>query len=101
MSASMGQSLTAVTSVAHRVRRSRRGAPPSGLLIGGLAAAALSLIPIVFLFLEVRGISLGEAQRLLWRPRVADLLVNTMGLLAAVSVLSAVVGVAAAWVVER
>ncbi|MDX6692098.1 MAG: iron(III) transport system permease protein [Solirubrobacteraceae bacterium] len=93
--------MTAVTAVAHRVRRSRRGAPAGGLLIGGLAAAALSLIPIVFLFLEVRGISLAEAQRLLWRPRVADLLVNTIGLLAAVSVLSAAAGVAAAWVVER
>lgn len=93
--------MTAITAVAHRVRRSRRGAPASGLLIGGLTAAALSLLPIVFLFLEVRGISLAEVQRLLLRPRVADLLVNTMGLIVAVTVLSASIGVAAAWVVER
>lgn len=63
--------------------------------------AVLSLIPIAFLLIEVRGISLDEVQRLLLRARVGELMVNTMGLIVAVTVLSAAVGVAAAWVVER
>jgi iron(III) transport system permease protein len=87
--------------VAGRRRRSRRRGAPSALLVGGLAAAVLSLIPIVFLILEARGVSLGQAQRLLVRPRVGGLLVNTIGLIVATTVLCSAIGVAAAWCVER
>jgi iron(III) transport system permease protein len=87
--------------VAGRLRRARRRGAPIGLLAGGLVAAALSLVPIVFLVLEARGVSLDEAQRLLARPRVAALLVNTIGLIFASTALCAAIGVAAAWCVER
>jgi len=56
-----------------RWRRARRGGVPSALVIGGLVAAALSLIPIV----------------------------NTLGLIVATTVLCSAIGVAAAWCVER
>ncbi|UTI63733.1 iron ABC transporter permease [Paraconexibacter antarcticus] len=81
--------------------RGRRTGAPGGLLLAGLGVAALSLLPIVFLVLEVRGVSLSEAHRLLFRPRIGRLLTNTLGLVAASTVLCAVVGVAAAWCVER
>lgn len=87
--------------VVGRWRRARRGRAPSGLLLGGLLAAGLSVLPIVFLVLEARGVSLGHAQRLLVRPRVGGLLVNTLGLIAATTVLCSAIGVAAAWCVER
>ncbi|MEA2191815.1 MAG: iron(III) transport system permease protein, partial [Solirubrobacteraceae bacterium] len=72
-----------------------------GLLAGGLVAAALSLIPIVFLLLEARGISLGKTESLLVRPRVGSLLVNTIGLILVTTALCAAIGIAAAWCVER
>lgn len=90
----------------HRWRSRRRDgvrdrAAPRGVLIGGLLVAALALVPIVFLLLEARHISLSEIGRLLGRPRVATLLANTMGLTVAATALCAVIGVAAAWCVER
>jgi iron(III) transport system permease protein len=87
--------------IVSRWRRSRRGGAPRGLVLGGAVAAALSLVPIVFLLLEAHAVSLGEVQRLLVRPRVGGLLVNTVGLIVASTALCAVVGVAAAWCVER
>lgn len=87
--------------VVRRWRRARRGRAPSGLLLAGLVAAALSVVPLVFVVLEARGVSLGDARRLLVRPRVGGLLVNTLGLIAATTVLCSAIGVATAWVVER
>lgn len=83
-----------------RITRRRPGGP-SGLLLLGLVTAALSLIPLVFLALEVRHISLHEVDRLLLRAHVGQLLGNTLGLVVAASALSAVIGIAAAWCVER
>lgn len=91
----------AATTIAGRWRRSRRGGPPSALLLAGLGTAALSLVPIVFLLLEVRGISLDEIDRLLLRAHVGGLLANTLGLVIAASALCAAIGVGAAWLVER
>src|SRR4051812_28608240 len=92
---------TALPALPRRRRRGRRAGAPRGLLIGGLVAAALSLVPIVFLALEARGVSASEAQRLLLRPRVGDLLANTVGLIVATTALCAVIGVGAAWCIER
>src|SRR4051794_9320018 len=82
-----------------RVRRSRR--TPLGLLLAGVLGAALAIVPIVFVALEARGVTASAAWHLLVRPRVGGLLANTLGLLAAATVTCSVVGVAAAWCVER
>jgi iron(III) transport system permease protein len=49
----------------------------------------------------VQQVGWSEAKRLLWRPRVGELLVNTVQLTVAVTVLCVVLGLAAAWLVER
>jgi iron(III) transport system permease protein len=89
----------ATVSLRRRVRRSRR--TPLGLLLAGFVGAALAIVPIVFVALEARGVSASAAWHLLVRPRVGGLLANTLGLLAAATVTCSVVGVGAAWCVER
>lgn len=81
--------------------RLRRSAPPRGLVLAAMGTAALALLPLVFVVIEARTISWGAAVDLLIRPRVASLLTNTLTLLAGVTVLCVVLGVAAAWCVER
>ena len=81
--------------------RLRRGSPPRGLVLAAVGTAALTLLPLVFVVIEARTISWGAAVDLLIRPRVASLLTNTLTLLVAVTVLCMVLGVAAAWCVER
>jgi iron(III) transport system permease protein len=83
------------------VPRLRRAAPPRGLVIAAIGTAALALLPLVFVVIEARTISWSAAVDLLVRPRVASLLRNTLTLLAAVGALCVVLGVAAAWCVER
>ncbi len=79
----------------------RRSRAPAGLLIAGTLGAALAIVPIVFVALEARGVSATAAWNLLVRPRVGGLLANTLGLVAAATVTCSVVGVGAAWCVER
>ena len=81
--------------------RLRRSAPPRGLVLAALGTAALALLPLVFVVVEARTISWAAAVDLLIRPRVASLLTNTLTLLAGVTVLCVLLGVAAAWCVER
>ncbi len=82
-------------------RRLRSRRTPGWLLLAGVAGAALAILPIVFVALEARGVNVHGAVKLLVRPRVGGLLANTLGLLVAATVTCAVVGVGAAWVVER
>ena len=65
-----------------------------------LVAGAL-LLPVVFLMSEAAQVGRAQIVRLLLRHVTAVLLVNTVELTAAVTVACAVIGVAAAWVVER
>jgi iron(III) transport system permease protein len=68
---------------------------------GAAIAAALVLLPLAFLVVQAQQSGWGEVQRLLLRHSVAVLLWNTLRLTAACTVLCAVIGVAAAWCVER
>jgi iron(III) transport system permease protein len=70
-------------------------------LAGALLAAGLALLPLAFILQQVQQVGWSEARRLLFRPRVGDLLVNTLQLTVTVTVLCMVVGLAAAWCVER
>jgi iron(III) transport system permease protein len=66
-----------------------------------MLAAALVLLPLTFLIVEAQKSGWDEVQRLLFRHSVAVLLWNTLRLALACTFLCAVLGVAAAWCVER
>jgi iron(III) transport system permease protein len=68
---------------------------------GGAIAAALVLVPLIFLLDEAQHSGWSEVQRLLLRHSVAVLLWNTVRLTLACTILCALLGVAAAWCVER
>jgi iron(III) transport system permease protein len=78
-----------------------RRRPPWALLIAsGLIAAAL-LLPIVFLVLQAAQAGWHDVFRLIFRRLTRVLLVNTIELAALVSAASAVLGTAAAFLLER
>ena len=68
---------------------------------GGLIAAGLVLLPLTFLVIEALQSGWGEVQRLIFRHSVAVLLWNTVRLTIACTFLCAVLGIGAAWCVER
>ena len=63
--------------------------------------SALALLPILFVVLQASHLGLDQAGSLLWRRRVSVLIVNTVQLTAVATILSIVIGVAAAWLVCR
>jgi iron(III) transport system permease protein len=71
------------------------------LALAALAVAVLAFLPVVFVVVEARTVSAHAAIDLLWRPRVGTLLSNTLELLAGVCVCAALIGVGAAWCIER
>jgi iron(III) transport system permease protein len=78
---------------------SRRRTP--FLAITSVAVAAMLLAPLVFLLLQARQAGWAEVSRLLFRRLTAELLGNTIELAAIVTVACAVIGVGAAFLVER
>ncbi len=70
-------------------------------VVGATIAATLVLLPLVFVLVQAQQSGWSEVQRLLLRHTVAVLLWNTVRLTFACTALCAVVGVAAAWCVER
>jgi iron(III) transport system permease protein len=72
-----------------------------GGLAGATIAAALAVLPLVFLLIQVRDVGLSTARSLVFRPLVGELLVNTLLLVVLVTSFSMVIGVGAAWLTER
>jgi iron(III) transport system permease protein len=82
----------------------RRGqARRNGLttLMGASAVALLASLPLAFLLLQVLGVPFRDLQHLLLRPRVGELLGNTLRLVGVVTGASVLIGAAAAWLTER
>lgn len=70
-------------------------------MVAAVLVGALSLVPVGYLLLAVGQAGLDRAARLLWRPRVGELLTNT-GLLVLTTIAAcAVLGVGGAWLLER
>ncbi|WP_240769796.1 ABC transporter permease, partial [Nocardioides sp.] len=63
--------------------------------------AALALVPLGYVLWTTMELGADEATGFLWRPRIGELLWNTVRLLVTATLASVVVGVAGAWVVER
>jgi iron(III) transport system permease protein len=90
-------------SIALRSRPATTAAPrpPAALLLAGTLVAALALVPLGFVVVYTISVGPSEAWQLLGRPRIAMLLSNTLKLVLGGVLLSLVVGIAAAWFVER
>lgn len=70
------------------------------MLVAGLVAF-LALVPLLYVAWYTWSLGPAATWELLARARVAELLRNTMGLLAGVMMLSTMLGVGCAWLVER
>ncbi|MFG2042984.1 ABC transporter permease [Dactylosporangium sp. NPDC048998] len=79
----------------------RAAAYPPLLLAVCVLVAGIAAIPLIFVIAYTISTGWDEAWRLLVRPRIGDLLVNTARLALGCMLLSAVLGTAAAWLVER
>ncbi|WP_428534729.1 ABC transporter permease [Rhodopila sp.] len=79
----------------------RRTRIPVGLLAAGLTVAALVLLPLSYTINEALQVDRQDAIDLVFRPLVGELLLNTLSLVLATTLLSALLATAAAWCVER
>jgi iron(III) transport system permease protein len=84
------------------VRRSTpAGVGPWPLRLAALVVALLCVLPVVIVIRKAFESGLGDAVDLLWRPRVGELLPNTVTLVVLTCLLTTILGVGAAWLVER
>lgn len=74
---------------------------PAAILVPALAVSAFSLVPLAFVAWVGVETGAGEVARLLLRPRIFELLANTLLLLALTIPLAAAIAVALAWLTER
>ncbi len=82
-------------------RGATRTRPPRGLLALGVLVSIGTLIPLGFVVVMTVAAGWDTVVRLVFRPRIGELLVNTVGLVLIAVPLCILVGVAAAWLVER
>jgi len=75
---------------------------PSFVLLGaGVVVASWSALPLVAIVIALFQVGVDDLAPLLLRPRIGELLMNTVALVVLTVPLSAVLGVTAAWIVER
>jgi iron(III) transport system permease protein len=74
---------------------------PRPLLFGAAIGALLVLAPIAFTLYRASASGFDDAVELLFRPLVGELLVNTLVITLSATMMSAIVGTAAAWFIER
>src|SRR3984957_9824931 len=95
------QDLASAAPPAARPVQPRRARPPFVLITLSAAVALALAVPLVFLLIEASGAGLSHVIDLIARPLTAELLWNTVRLTVAVTVLCAIIGTGAAWLVER
>ncbi|MDQ1740000.1 MAG: iron(III) transport system permease protein [Pseudonocardiales bacterium] len=81
--------------------RGRDHRAPAGLVAAAFAVAALSLVPLGYILVQTVATGWDQAYALVVRPRVGELLRHTAALVAITVTASVLLGVAAAWLVER
>ena len=74
---------------------------PVVLLVPAVAVSAAALIPLVYVVFITVQTGMGPVAELIFRPRVFELFANTMALVLLTIPACAVLGVGAAWLVER
>ena len=86
---------------ARRAARAGRRRSPAALLAAAAAAVVLVLLPLAYTLSQAMRVRPADAVALLFRPLVGELLFNTLTLVLATTLLTALVGTAAAWFIER
>jgi iron(III) transport system permease protein len=86
---------------ARRIWRPRRRSRLAALTTASALVAAALMLPLIFLLIESRNAGFATVLHLIFRSLTAELLWNTVRLTVAVTALSAIIGTAAAWCVER
>src|SRR5687768_313103 len=79
----------------------RAARPPLVLLVPALVAAGVAVLPLVYLAVRATEDGFGAVVDVLARERTARLVARSLGLAAAVTAASAVIGVGLAWLVTR
>ena len=74
---------------------------PLVIVAAGAAVALVSLLPLLVIAVSTLAVGWPSAVALLLRPRVAELLGNTLGLIAGTLPLCLALGVGAAWLTQR
>jgi iron(III) transport system permease protein len=84
-------------------RRARRGLPaaPSGLLLAGVLAAALVVLPVAITIAQAVGGGAGAAREAIEATSLQGLLLHTVLVAVIATPICGVLGVAGAWLVER
>jgi iron(III) transport system permease protein len=90
-----------VTLALSRARTGTRKARPGSLIAVSSLVAVVLALPLVFLLVEAHGAGVGDVRGLIFRSLTGQLLWNTVRLTVVVTALTAVIGTAAAWCVER
>lgn len=85
----------------HTVVKQSRKSVPLGLMIPVVLLVLLTSLPLLYIVLRAQEAGLSHAMSLIFRMRVYHLLLNTLQLLAAVTLLSTLIGVTTAWLIER
>jgi len=80
--------------------RGRKRAP-RGLLVAAGLCALLVLMPLAFTVYRAVTYGWDDALELIFRPLVGELLINTLSITISATLVSAVVGTATAWFIER
>jgi iron(III) transport system permease protein len=86
---------------AQRARPRTPGGSSFTLRLAAVAVAVLCVLPVVIVVAKAFESGLGEAVDLVFRPRVGELLGNTVSLVVLTCTFATVLGVGAAWLVER
>ncbi|ART79261.1 ABC transporter permease [Oceanisphaera avium] len=82
------------------IKQSRKPVP-LGLMIPVILLVVLTSLPLLYIVLRAQEAGLSHAMSLIFRTRVYQLLLNTLQLLVTVTLISTLIGVASAWLIER
>lgn len=83
------------------VETGRQRRAPLILLLPVILVAMICILPLLYVLMRAHQAGWAEAAKLIFRARVFELLVNTVAITATVTIASATISVAAAWLVER
>ncbi|TRC97874.1 iron ABC transporter permease [Mesorhizobium sp. WSM4303] len=82
-------------------RRSARRQPMSWILVAAIIVSLLSLVPLAFIVWIAVQTGWGTVSALVFRPRVGELLINTVLLVALTVPIAIMLSIALAWLTER